>query len=79
MKYIASSLDSSSSSNNEKLLDEIDVKHQIAVQAIITCVNIWEFFTPMELEEGGGQYTDLNISVTTLTLGSRLNVKCKGP
>jgi hypothetical protein len=30
----------------------------------------------MELEKGGGQYVDLNISVVTLTLGSWLSVKC---
>jgi len=35
----------------------------IMVQATIACVNTWEFFTPMELEEGGGQFVDLNIDV----------------
>jgi hypothetical protein len=79
MEFIAPSLDSNSSTNNKELLDEIDVKHQIVAQAIIACVNTWEFFTPMELEEGGGQFVDLNISVATLTLCLRLRVKCKGP
>ncbi len=79
MEFVAPSLDSSSSNNDEELLDDIDVEHQIMVQATITCVNTCEFFTPMELEEGGGQIVNFNISVTTLTLCSRLNVKCKGP
>ncbi len=63
MEFVVPSLDSSSSSSDKELLDEIDVKHQIVVQAIITCVNIWEFFTSMELEEGGGKSVDLNIGV----------------
>jgi hypothetical protein len=44
MDFVVPSLDSSSSSSNKELLDEIDAKHQIAVQAIIACVNTWEFF-----------------------------------
>jgi len=79
MEFIAPSFDSSSSSNNKELLDEIDVEHQIMMQTTIAYVNIWEVFTPMELEESGGQSMDLNISVATLTLSSRLSVKCKGP
>jgi len=35
----------------------------IMVQATIACVNTWEFFTSMELEEGEGQSVDLNIGV----------------
>jgi len=50
MEFVAPSFDSSSSSSNEELFDEIDVEHQIAVQATITCVNTWEFFTPTKLE-----------------------------
>ncbi len=57
------SLDSSSSSSDEELLDEIDAKHQIVMQTTITCVNTWEFFTPIELEECGEQFVDLNIGV----------------
>jgi hypothetical protein len=65
MEFVAPSLDySSSSSSDKELLDEIDAEHQIAVQAVIACVNTWEFFTPMELEEGGGQFVDLNIGCT---------------
>jgi hypothetical protein len=59
MEFVASNFDSSSSSNKEELLDEIDAKHQIAMQATIACVNVCELFTPMELEEGGGQFVDL--------------------
>jgi hypothetical protein len=47
MEFVAPNLDSNSSNNDKELLDEIDVEHQIAVQATITCVNTWEFFTPM--------------------------------
>jgi hypothetical protein len=63
MEFVAPNFDSSSSSSDEELLDEIDAKHQIALQATIACVNAWELFTPMELEEGGGQSVDLNIGV----------------
>jgi hypothetical protein len=63
MEFVAPSFDSSSSSSDEELLDEIDSEHQIAMQATIACVNTWEFFTPTELEEGGGQYVDPNIGV----------------
>jgi hypothetical protein len=67
MEFVAPSLDySSSSSSDKELLDEIDAEHQIAVQAVIACVNTWEFFTPMELEEGGGQFVDLNIGVQNI-------------
>jgi hypothetical protein len=63
MEFVAHSLDSSSLSNDEEPLDDIDAKHQITVQATIACVNTWEFFTPTKLEEGGKQSVDLNIGV----------------
>jgi hypothetical protein len=63
MEFVAPSFDSSSSSSDEELLDEIDAEHQIAMQVTIACVNTWEFFTPMELEEGGGHFVDPNIGV----------------
>jgi len=63
MEFVVSSFDTNSSSNNKELLDEIDAKHQIAKQAVIACVNNWEFFTPTKLEEGGGQSMDPNIGV----------------
>jgi hypothetical protein len=63
MEFLAPSLNSSSLSNDKELFDEIDVKHQIMVQAIITCVNTWEYFTPTKLKEGGGQFVDHNIGV----------------
>jgi hypothetical protein len=63
MEFVAPNFNSSSSSSDEELLDEIDAKHKIAVQATIACVNTWELFTPTELEEGGGQFVDLNIGV----------------
>jgi hypothetical protein len=62
MEFVAPSLDSSFSSSNEELLDEIDVEHQIAMQATIACVNTWEFLTPTKLE-GGGQSMDTNIGM----------------
>jgi hypothetical protein len=63
MEFVAPSLDSNSLSSDKEVLDEIDAEHQIAVQATITYVNTWEFFTPMELEEGGGQFVDPNIGM----------------
>ncbi len=63
MEFIAPNFDSSSASSDEELLDKVDAKHQIAMQATIACVNAWEFFTPTELEEGGGQFVDPSIGV----------------
>jgi len=63
MEFVVPTFDSSSSNSDKELLDEIDVEHQIVVQATIACVNAWEFFTPMKLEEGGGQFVDLNIGM----------------
>jgi hypothetical protein len=68
MEFVAPSLDSSSSNNDEELLDDIDVEHQIMVQATIACVNTWEFFTPMQLEEGCAQSVDLNIGVQNVLM-----------
>jgi hypothetical protein len=62
------SLDSSSSSSNEKFLDEINVERWIAMQATIACINTWEFFIPIELEEGGEQYMDLNIGMQNVLM-----------
>jgi hypothetical protein len=40
MEFVAPSVDSSSSSSDKELLDEIDVvEHQIVVQSVIACVN----------------------------------------
>jgi hypothetical protein len=63
MEFITPSLDLNNSSSDKEFFDEINVEHQIAVQVAITCVNTWEFFTQMELEEGGGQFVDPNIGV----------------
>jgi hypothetical protein len=63
MEFVTPSLESSSSNSDEELLDEIDAGHQIALQATISCVNTWEFFTPIELEEDGGQSMDSNIGM----------------
>jgi hypothetical protein len=38
------------------------------VQATIACVNTWEFFTPMQLEEGCAQFVDLNIGVQNVLM-----------
>ncbi len=38
------------------------------VQATIACVNTWEFFTPIELEEGGEQSMDLNVGVKNVLM-----------
>jgi len=53
-------LTQTSQSNDKEFLD---TEHQIAVQAAITCVNTWEFFTPIKLKEVGGQFVDPNIGV----------------
>jgi hypothetical protein len=45
VEFVVLSFDSISSSSDKELLDDIDVEHQIVVQATIACVNAWEFFT----------------------------------
>jgi hypothetical protein len=42
MEFILSHLGSSSSNSEVELLEEIVINDQIAVQATIACVNIWE-------------------------------------
>jgi hypothetical protein len=45
MEFVAPSLDSSSSSSDGELLDEIDVEQQVVVQAIIMCQHLGFFHT----------------------------------
>ncbi len=52
IEFILTHLDSSSSNNDEELLEKIVTNDQIVVmQATIACVNIWEYFTSTKLDE----------------------------
>jgi hypothetical protein len=63
MEFILSHLGSSSSNSDEELLEEIVVNDQIAMQATIACVNIWEYFTSIELNEENEKLVNLDVSV----------------
>jgi hypothetical protein len=39
------------------------VNNQIAMQATIACVNIWEYFTSIELDEENEKSVNPNVSV----------------
>jgi hypothetical protein len=45
------------------LFEEIVVNDQIVVQATIVYVNIWEYFTSIELDEKNEKSINLHISV----------------
>jgi predicted metalloenzyme YecM len=53
----------SSSNSDDKLLGEIVVNDQIAVQATIVCVNIWEYFTSIEPDEESEKLVNPDVSV----------------
>jgi hypothetical protein len=63
MEFILTHLDSNSSNSNEELLEEIVANDQIAVQATIACVNIWEYFTSRELNEESEKSVNPNVRV----------------
>jgi hypothetical protein len=63
MEFILSHLESSSSNSDEELLEEMVINDQIAMQAIIACVNIWEYFTSIELDEESENLVNLDVSV----------------
>jgi hypothetical protein len=53
----------SSSSSDEELFKEIATADQITVQATIACVNTWEYFTSIELDEESGQLVNPDVDV----------------
>jgi len=53
----------SSFNSNKELLKELTVNDQIAMQATIACVNIWEHFTSIELDEENEKSVNPNVSV----------------
>jgi len=61
--FILTHLDSSSSNSDKELLEEIVINDQITMQAIIACVNIWEYFTSIELHEESEKLVNLDVSV----------------
>jgi hypothetical protein len=63
MEFIFSSLHTSFSNSGEDLLEEIEFDDWITLETTITHINIWLFFTLVNLEEGGGQSVDVNKSV----------------
>jgi hypothetical protein len=63
MEFNLTHLDLSSFNNDKELLEEIAVNDQIAMQATIACVNIWEYFTSIELDEKNEKSVNPNVSV----------------
>lgn len=63
MEFIFSSLHTSFSNSGEDLLEEIEFDDWITLETTIAHINIWLFFTLVNLEEVGGQLVDLNKSV----------------
>jgi hypothetical protein len=63
MEFILTHLDLSSFNSDKELLEEIVVNDQIVVQAIIACVNIWEYFIKIELDEKKKKSVNPNVSV----------------
>ncbi len=63
MEFILSHLGSSSFNSNEELLEEIVINNKIAMQVSIACVNIWEYFTVIELDEESEKSINLAVNV----------------
>jgi len=63
IEFILTHLDSSSSNSNEELLEKIATNDQIAMQATIACVNMWEYFTSTKLNEESGKLVNPNVCV----------------
>jgi hypothetical protein len=63
MEFVLSHLGLSSSNSDEELLGEIVVNDQITVQATIVYVNIWEYFTSIELDEESEKSVNPDVSV----------------
>ncbi len=63
MEFILTHLDLSSFNSDKELLEEIAVNDQIVVQVTIACVNIWEYFTWIELDEENEKSVNPNVSV----------------
>jgi hypothetical protein len=63
MEFILTHLDLSSFNSDKELLEEIVVNDQIAMQATIACVNIWEYFTSIELDEESEKSFNLDVNV----------------
>jgi hypothetical protein len=63
MEFIFSSLHTSFSNSGEDLLEDIEFDDWITLETTIALINIWLFFTLVNLEEGGGQLVDFNKSV----------------
>jgi hypothetical protein len=63
MEFILTHFDLSSFNSDEELLEEIAVNDQITVQVTIDWVNIWEYFTSIELDEENEKLVNLDLIV----------------
>ncbi len=63
MEFILTHFDLSSFNSDEELLEEIVINNQIIVQVTIDCVDIWEYFTSIELDEENEKSINLDVSV----------------
>jgi hypothetical protein len=68
MEFILTHLDLSSFNNDKELFEEIAINDQIAMQATIACVNIWEYFTSIGLDEENEKSVNLDVSVCDILI-----------
>jgi hypothetical protein len=71
MEFILTRFDLSSFNSDEELLGEIAVNDQITVQVTIDWVNIWEYFTSIELDEENEKSVNLDLSVWDILTAMR--------
>jgi hypothetical protein len=58
----------SSFNSDKELFEEIVVNDEIAVQATIVCVNIWEDFTSIGLDEENEKSVNPDVSVYNILI-----------
>jgi hypothetical protein len=61
-EFILPHFDSNFSNGDKELFKEIAINDQIAMQMAITCVNTWEYFTLVELNEKNEQSINHDVS-----------------
>jgi hypothetical protein len=63
MEFILKHFDLSFFNSDEELLEEIAINDQITMQVTIDCVNIWGYFTSIELDEENEKSINLDVSM----------------
>jgi phosphatidylinositol kinase/protein kinase (PI-3 family) len=68
MEFILTHLDMSSFNSDKELFEEIAVNNQIAMQTTIACVNIWEYFTSIGLDDENEKSVNHDVSVCDILI-----------